>query len=142
MEATQLRAFVDLLQREEALLLAGDTDALLSLTQEKTSLYHTQQRLHEARVQLLKRLGQDDPAQAIHALCQDLPDTRRQWDEVLRLAAEARERNTLNGRLIVERLQHNQGALDILLKAANRPQLYDADGNPRASGSGRLLGSA
>ncbi|WP_230976214.1 flagella synthesis protein FlgN [Pseudothauera nasutitermitis] len=142
MEATQMHAFIDLLRREEALLLGGDTDALLTLTQEKISLYHTQQRLHEARMQLLERLGLDSPAAAIEAFCQDLPETRRRWDEILRLAADARERNTLNGKLIVERMQHNQGALNILLKAANRPQFYDADGNTRSGGSGRLLGSA
>ncbi|MCK9258122.1 MAG: flagellar protein FlgN, partial [Azoarcus sp.] len=33
-------------------------------------------------------------------------------------------------------------ALSVLLSAANHPQLYDADGQSRPSGGGRILGSA
>lgn len=142
MEVTQLRDFLTLLGREEALLVAGDTDALLALTNEKTELYHTLQRLHDARAMLLGRLGLANSGEAIRSLCADMPDTLAQWDEVLRLAAEARERNSLNGKLVIERMQHNQGALAILLAAADRPQLYDADGHARTTGGGRILGSA
>ncbi|WP_349771878.1 flagella synthesis protein FlgN [Thauera sedimentorum] len=142
MEVTQLRTFITLLGREESLLVAGDTDALLALTNEKTELYHTLQRLHDARAMLLGRLGLANSGEAIRSLCADMPDTLAQWDEVLRLAAEARERNSLNGKLVIERMQHNQGALSILLAAADRPQLYDADGHARTTGGGRILGSA
>ncbi len=142
MEVTQLRTFITLLGREESLLVAGDTDALLALTNEKTELYHTLQRLHDARAMLLGRLGLANSGEAIRSLCADMPDTLTQWDEVLRLAAEARERNSLNGKLVIERMQHNQGALSILLAAADRPQLYDADGHARTTGGGRILGSA
>ncbi len=142
MEITQLRTFIALLGREEAMLVEGDTDALLALTNEKTELYHTLQRLHDARALLLGRLGQSNSDESIRRLCGEMPDALALWDEVLRLAAEARERNSLNGKLIIERMQHNQGALAILLAATDRPQLYDADGHARTTGGGRMLGSA
>lgn len=142
MEATQLQAFVDLLAREETLLIAGDSDALLALTKDKTDLYHTLQRLHDARAMLLGRHKLDNTDTAIRTLCAETPDILTQWEEVLRLANEARERNQLNGKLILERMQHNQGALNVLLAAADRPQFYGADGHTRTSGGGRILGSA
>ena len=56
-EAIQLGEFVALLEREEALLTAGDTDALLALTQDKNERYRRLQRLSDDRALLLGRLG-------------------------------------------------------------------------------------
>jgi flagellar biosynthesis protein FlgN len=142
MEVGQLRLFLTLLEREEAFLVAGETDALLALTTEKTELYRTLQRLHDARAMLLGRLRCENTDSAIRALLQDMPDTLAQWDEILRLATAARDRNALNGKLIIERMQHNQGALSILLSASDHTQLYDAAGHARTTGGGRILGSA
>lgn len=71
-----------------------------------------------------------------------LPRVLARWDEVIGLARAARERNALNGKLITERMAHNQAALSLLLSAADQPPLYDAEGNTRAIGGGRMLGSA
>lgn len=141
-EAIQLREFIDLLGREEALLVAGDTDALLSLTTEKTDRYRQLQRLHDDRALLLGRFGLPNNEVSIRASCAHLPRVLARWNEVLELAGQARTRNELNGKLITERMQHNQAALSVLLSAANHPQLYDADGQSRPTGGGRILGSA
>ncbi|QDF98167.1 flagellar protein FlgN [Azoarcus sp. DD4] len=141
-EAIQLREFVALLEREEALLVAGDTDGLLTLTQDKTDRYRQLQRLHDDKALLLGRLGRNNADAAIRELCAGLPRVLARWDEVLELARNAKERNALNGKLITERMQHNQAALSILLSAANHPQLYDAAGQTRPTGGGRILGSA
>ena len=79
-EAIQLGEFVELLAREEALLIAGDVDALVALCQDKNDRYRRLQRLSDDR--------------------------------------------------------------SLLLSAADQPPLYDAEGNTRAIGGGRMLGSA
>lgn len=141
-EVGLMRTFVDVLVREEALLIAGDTDALLALTRDKSELYHQLQRQHDTRAQLLGRQGLVNSDESIRALCASLPATLANWDTILELAHEARSRNDINGKLIVERMQHNQAALSVLLNAADQPQLYDAAGVARPTGRGRHLGSA
>lgn len=141
-EAALLRGFVDLLAREEALLIAGDADGLMVLSKEKSERYHQLQRLHEDRGLLLARLGKPNTADGIHAVCAPLPDTLKRWGEVLRLAGDAQQRNAVNGKLITERMQNNQAALTVLLDAARQPQFYDAAGMTRTFGGGRHLGSA
>ncbi|MDR2260977.1 MAG: flagellar protein FlgN [Azoarcus sp.] len=141
-EASQLKEFLALLEREEALLISGDTDRLPALIQEKTGRYRQLQHLHDDRAILLTRAGFANDSATLRKLCVRLPKTLARWDEVLALATQARERNTVNGKLIAERMRHNQGALSALLAAANHPQLYDAAGHSRPTGSGRMLGSA
>ena len=141
-EAALLRAFVALLEREEALLIAGEADALFALTDEKTDRYRRLQRLHEDRALLLGRMARPATEASIRELCASLPDTLAYWDEIRELAREAQRRNALNGKLVAERMRHNQAALAVLLTAADRPQLYDAGGMARTTGAGRHLGSA
>lgn len=141
-EVAQLRAFVALLEREEALLVAGEADTLLTLTAEKTERYHQLQRLHNDRALLLGRLRLPNTDDAIRGLFGAQAATLARWDEIRGLARDAQARNALNGKLIVERMQHNQAALSVLLSAAGRPQLYDAAGMARPTGGGRHLGSA
>lgn len=141
-EAIQLREFIDLLAREEALLVSGDTDGLLALNTDKTERYRQLQRLHDDRAMLLGKFGMVNKDASIREVCAKLPRVLARWDEVLELAAQAQARNALNGKLITERMQHNQAALSVLLSAANHPQLYDAEGQSRPTGGGRMLGSA
>ncbi|NUQ50810.1 MAG: flagellar protein FlgN [Phycisphaerae bacterium] len=141
-EAIQLGEFIDLLGREESLLIAGEVDALIQLGQDKSERYRRLQRLSDDRSLLLGRLGLQVSDSTLRALLEDLPRVLARWDEVLGLARIARERNALNGKLITERMAHNQAALAVLLAAADHPPLYDAEGHTRAIGGGRILGSA
>jgi len=145
-ERALMRRFVDLLEQEEALLIAGETDALLALVREKSEVYQLLQRQHDARAlllgRLLGRLRLDNSDASVRALCAAMPDTLLRWDEVLALAEAARDRNALNGKLIIERMHNNQAALSVLLSASDQPQLYGADGSTRPTGGGRHLGSA
>jgi flagella synthesis protein FlgN len=141
-ELIQLKEFLEMLEREEALLICGDTDTLLTLVQEKTGRYRNLQRLHDDRALLLARGGMKNDDASIRRLYAKLPRVLARWDEVLGLAAQARERNALNGQLINDHMQHNQAALTALLSAANQPPLYDAGGHSRPRAGGRILGSA
>ena len=141
-EGALMRGFLSLLEREEALLVAGETDALLALAQEKTERYHQLQRLHGDRALLLGRLGKPNTDASIRELVRALPNTLGRWDEILELARQAQARNQSNGKLITERMHNNQAALSVLLAAGQKPQLYDAAGMTRTTGGGRHLGSA
>lgn len=141
-EAIQLREFIALLEQEEALLSSGDTDALLALVPDKNERYHRLQRLSDDRALLLGRLGLVTTDASIRSLLDGLPRVLGRWDEVLGLARTASERNAINGKLILERMAHNQAALSVLLSAADQAPLYDAEGHTRAVGGGRMLGSA
>ena len=141
-EVALLRNFLALLAREEDLLVQGETDSLLNLTREKTELYHLLQRQHEARMRLLGQAGLEGSADNIRKVCAALPSALANWDELLKQAEEARARNESNGKLIIERMQHNQGALSILMSSGRHTQFYDAEGVSRVAGRGRHLGSA
>lgn len=141
-EALQLNEFLALLDREEEALVKGETDALLVIANEKNERYRQLQRLSDERVRLLGRSGHGAPDAAVRRLCADLPRVLARWDELLDRAQQARDRNALNGKLILERMAGNQAALSVLLAAADHPQLYDADGLSKPTGGGRMLGSA
>jgi flagella synthesis protein FlgN len=111
--AEALRTFIDLLRREQAALIKGDIEALAALIPEKSAL--------------AERLNGISPAEA----------------EALRaLAAEARELNETNGKLIAVHLQRNQQALNVLLAAADNATVYGRDGQPQTGLGSRSLGKA
>lgn len=139
---TLLKRFLGILEQEEALLIEGDSDALMALAEEKNEVYHLLQRQHDACAILAGQFGLPNSAESIRQICAEIPNTLARWEEVLTLASEAQVRNETNGKLIIEQMQNNQAALTILLSAAERPQLYSADGSARPTGSGRILGSA
>ncbi|CAM5319347.1 flagella synthesis protein FlgN [Thauera mechernichensis] len=141
-ELLQLGEFLALLDREEAVLIKGDTDALLAIANEKNERYRQLQRLTDERSRLLGRAALTSADAAMRTLFGNLPRVLVRWDELVSAARQARDRNALNGKLILERMAGNQAALSILLSAANHPQLYDADGLSKPTGGGRMLGSA
>jgi flagella synthesis protein FlgN len=141
-ERAGLQGFVALLQKEEALLIAGQIDALTTLAEEKTTRYRSLQRLSDERIMMFARVGAKVSNENIRAVLGASPESLSTWDEVVSLAGEAKERNRVNGQLITERLQNNQQALTTLLAAAEHPQIYGPDGQSRPTASSRNLGSA
>ncbi|MCB1886673.1 MAG: flagellar protein FlgN [Rhodocyclaceae bacterium] len=141
-ESALLDDFVALLKQEEALLLDGQTDALLEMADRKTALYRRLQFLSDERSRAFAgvHLTLDDAS--MRRALQGAPDALRNWDRILDLAGQAAERNTSNGRLISERMQHNQQALTVLMAAAAQPgATYGPDGQSRPFISGRRFGS-
>lgn len=120
-ELLQLGEFLALLDREEAVLIKGDTDALLAIANEKNERYRQLQRLTDERSRLLGRAALTSADAAMRTLFGNLPRVLVRWDELVSAARQARDRNALNGKLILERMAGNQAALSILLSAANHP---------------------
>ena len=139
-ETEVLRRFLALLEREQALLAAGDVDGLTAVAPEKSAFAEqlgllARQRESQLAAANCPRMG-DWLARPGHGALETA------WQDLLDLARRAKDLNETNGRLIALRLQHNQQALATLLAATNQAMTYGPDGQQRGPGGGRNLGSA
>ena len=143
-EAAQLRGFLDLLSREQKSLADGDLERLLPLATEKNECFTRLSGLGEARGRALAAAGLAASRQGMETWLAQQPEAgkiRRDWQEFLDLAEQARTLNETNGKLIATRLSHNRQAFSTLMSAANQAALYGPDGQARPVGGGRSLGS-
>ena len=139
-----LDSFVTLLRREQSFLVDGKADSLANVAEEKSGLSGQLAVRAAARDEELGRrgfaagrTGMDDWIKSA-----DGTTSRRRWQQLLQLAAEARALNETNGKLIGVHLQHNQQALNTLLAAVDQAATYGPDGQQRSGAAGRSLGSA
>jgi len=142
-ERAALLSFVDLLEREQGMLVENRTDRLLEQSEQKSNASFGLNELAEARRSLLQENLPKLSADAIHAwLAAHNPQGLAVWHEVLALAERAQQLNRTNGELIQIKLRHNQQSLAVLSSTVNKANLYGPDGQPSFSpGSGRSLGS-
>jgi flagella synthesis protein FlgN len=82
-ERAGLQGFIALLQREEALLVATQIDALSALAEKKTALYRALQRLSDERVVMFARLGAKVSDENIRIVLADLPEALSAWQDVI-----------------------------------------------------------
>lgn len=147
-EIQAISQFHETLQAEQKALVSNDVAALATISQTKQRQVDTLNRLTSERMRHLADLGFGSNENAV-AQWLSVADEheRRAWDDLLNIASEANTCNQINGKLILQGMQHHQQALAILLAAANQVSLYGADGQPRGiySGSGAsrgIIGSA
>lgn len=143
-ELAGIKEFVALLRTEQAHLVATESEPLVALAEQKTQIATRLTNLAQRRHQMLAAAGLGDGRPAMDAWLAKSGNAavRRQWDELLAQAAEARNLNETNGKLIGLQMQHNQQALSTLLAASNRAMTYGPDGQQRPGSMGRLYGSA
>ena len=145
-ELVALRDFVALLKTEQSILVEGDADGLATLIEKKSALAARLTDCSQGRETALAASKLPSGRAGMDAWLAAIPDdatARKNWQELLPLAVEARNLNELNGKLIGTRLQHNQQVLAALMSATERAMTYGPDGQSLASaGSGRMLGSA
>lgn len=141
-EITKIKEFVALLRREQTLLQAADTDALLPLIDQKTALSDALAAFGQARERELARLGLPAGRAGMNAWLEQHAALRPTWEALLTLAAEARELNLLNGKLVGLHLSKNQQAFNALMSASQRAMIYGPDGQQHLGRSGRILGTA
>lgn len=139
-----LHSFVTLLRHEQSLLVDGKADTLADVAEEKSGLSGQLATRATAREEELARrgyaagrAGMDDWIKSA-----DGTTSRRRWQQLLQLAADARALNETNGKLIAVHLQANQQALNTLMAAVDQAATYGPDGQQRAGAGGRSLGSA
>lgn len=143
-EAHALRGFLDLLRREQDLLLDGQADQLLTIVEDKNRASAQLSRIALRRAQALAAQGFGSGPNAVDAWLNRASENsphRAKWTELLELATQARAINEENGALIRTRLQHNQRALAVLAAASDQATLYGPDGQAFAGAGKRHLGS-
>ena len=142
-ERVVLRQFVALLEREQALLVENDTDALLELSEQKSDSAMSLNQLAKTRRDQLKKILPDFSAESIHEwLKSNSPSGLDVWLEIRELAERAQQLNNANGELIQMKMRHNQQSLNALNISVNKASLYGPDGQTTFSpGSGRSLGN-
>ena len=143
-ELGKLRQFIELLQSEQMLLTRGDTEALLPLIEKKNGLATALAAHAQLRDSELARLGLAAGRSGMDAWLDRCGDAslRSNWQTLLALAAEARDINAANGKLIGLHMQHNQQAFSALMGAAGRAMTYGPDGQQQIGPGGRTLGTA
>lgn len=153
-ELATLRSFVALLQQEQDSLGAGKIEQVIALVADKSRLADQLARHSDERCKMLQALALTPDAKGMEQWLQKsvipptpptspAPTPPRMWAEILTLAAQARDLNALNGKLIAIHFQHNQQALNTLLAASNQASsLYGPDGQTHARMGKRLFGAA
>lgn len=144
-EADVVSAFVLLLREEQDVLRNGSPDALPSIVERKTAAALELSPLTAARSAGFVRAGAAAGNAGIEAWLAGRPEDdalRQGWQRLQALAEEARELNRVNGQLIQMRMQANAHALEALLSAANRQDLYGADGQAAPGVTRRIIDSA
>ncbi len=106
-ERSLLVRFEEILEREEAAIVAHDAGALGAIAEERD---HLTVRLAEAA---RRRLASPTPIEA----------------ELADLYRRLRERHQVRGRVVRRHAEHNHRALGVLAQAAGRTGLYNADGS-------------
>ena len=122
----------------------GDADALTSIIERKATATSRLAPLSAARNALLEKTGLSRDRSGMEAWLRQHPGNvavRDRWQRLLELAAEAQELNRLNGELIHLRMGHNAQMLEAL-RAANRQDLYGADGQATLGTPRRVIDSA
>lgn len=144
-ELSDLRRFCALLVEERRILNGAEADRLGDIANEKSSLAAQLNRVEARRDALLAKAGFARGRAGTEAWLASLPGAeteRHHWAEVLQLAAQARDENETNGRLIGILLRQNQDALSVLL-SGGADSIYGTDGQQRSLSDGkRSLGSA
>lgn len=142
--ATELRCFLEALATEKTALIAGEAQRLPELAAEKSALAERLAAIETRRAALLQSLGLPASRAGVEAWLAQQPATASShalWQEILALAAQARQANELNGALIGTQLQQTHQALSVLLSQATATT-YDASGQQQPAASRRPLGSA
>ncbi|MFZ5484337.1 MAG: flagella synthesis protein FlgN [Pseudomonadota bacterium] len=121
-----MREFHALLEREAAVLQAGQTEALALIVAEKS---HWSETANTAWNRLMVASGIDPRrGESLDAVLSAQPALRDTWLDVRRLAEHADKLNHGNNLLIEAQMERTRQALQVLQSAAHRGTLYDASG--------------
>jgi len=142
-EREGLRSLVTLLETEQKILIDGNTEQLLPLSDSKTRAVHDLSLLANERKNVLQSHGVDIKTRGIITWLQSYaPSSLPVWQDILKLVEQMQNLNRTNGTLIKTKLRHNQQALAVLLNVSQSAQgLYGANGQTQISPTSRILGS-
>lgn len=141
-EIAVARNLVDVLKREQTVLIAADTEALPALTEEKAKLVAQIAALANTRYQALAAAGFLEEESGMKAWINSpsaAASAAQSWNELLDAARMAKELNRVNGMLIGKHLARNQATLNVLQGNRQANSLYGPNGQPAAATGSRGL---
>ena len=134
-ECAAVGAFIDLLEKEQEILVRGDADQLARLGPDKAALIDRLTRLGTVRERHLAEhrldLGSNGIETFLNGPSGPGPSVCAGWRQLLASAEIAHQINVNNGRMIDTRLQRNRLQLTVLQTAAAGDGVYHADGQLR-----------
>lgn len=138
-ELAELKRFCVLLDEERKALTGAQADRLPDIATEKSALAARLSQLEAQRDSLLRTDGLPHGRAGMDAWLASRPNAdadRGRWNELMKLALQARDGNDTNGRLINILLKQNQEALSVLLSGGTE-SIYGADGQQRSLAAGK-----
>lgn len=138
-ELAELKRFCVLLDEERKVLTGAQADRLADIANEKSSLAAQIGRRESHRDAMLAKKGLPKGRPGIDAWLASLPNPeaeRTRWQELLELAARARDENQTNGRLIGLLLRQNEEAISLLV-SGGADSVYGNDGQTRRGSDGK-----
>jgi flagella synthesis protein FlgN len=144
-ESDLVGRFIALLQQEQDALKVGGTSALPTLAAKKSELAERLNELSEQRNLLLKTAGLTVDGEGMRSWLAQSKDDRfaaAAWEKLLKLAAEAKELNRLNGQLITLRLSATNRALETLTQQPQDAALYGKNGQTSSLTGSKIIDAA
>ena len=145
-EQQAARVLIDLMQQEQAALIAADIDSLTMITERKTPVVAQMSELATKRHRALATLGHAASEIGMQAWIETghsgqpaHPQAATAWNALLAMARQAKEINRINGLLISSHIARNQNALNVLRVQSGGGNLYGPDGQATSRGLGRGL---
>ncbi|MBC7503220.1 MAG: flagellar protein FlgN [Herminiimonas sp.] len=137
-EQVTARHLVEVLNREQACLINADIDALVMVTEEKTTAIAQMSALALARHRSLAVCGHEASELGMLAWVEGAGSTSRGlWNAMLESARTAKELNRTNGLLIGTHMVRTQSTLNVLHGSAQGGSFYGPDGQATSRGLGR-----
>lgn len=126
-EAEICQELVDLLQKEEQLLISNELEPLMQLSQSKSQLVGQFVLASQTRYKQLAQAGLSPEDSSMNDLLMHQPEAHRAWNQFLQLVMTAKELNRTNGLLLQRLASRNQNAL-MAIQGRQSSQLYGPDG--------------
>lgn len=126
-EAEICQELVDLLQKEEQLLISNELAPLMQLSQSKSQLVGQFVLASQTRYKQLAQAGLSPEDSSMNDLLMHQPEAHRAWNQFLQLVMTAKELNRTNGLLLQRLASRNQNAL-MAIQGRQSSQLYGPDG--------------
>ncbi|SFE52405.1 flagella synthesis protein FlgN [Nitrosomonas sp. Nm166] len=131
-EKSTLRAFIEILKKEENALIQGIIEEIDHLASDKSHLVERLLKLDEHRNEHFYNQGLPPGRNCVSTWLKqqypNQPEIQIAWNELLELARIAQKFNQSNGLVISAYLQHNQQAFAALQCATGNISLYNPKG--------------
>jgi flagellar biosynthesis/type III secretory pathway chaperone len=133
-EVDMMRAFAQLLENEQAILVNNQIDQLETITPDKNRLLNEIFSLEKQRNQILIAQGYSGDLGGMTGFLSAHAEAKHvaaSWNTLIEVSTKAQENNRTNGLLISRQMNKNQSALNILQHNNQAVSTYGSDGQSK-----------